>query len=191
MLRIRTRKRSNKTEAPLNSIAYMPPMAIDVAPSPDTLVGYGVVLIGIGSVISVIGLLKDAEMRRVLPAAIVSLAFGSVLTLAPQYEQGGEGVYLAVITGIAVLAFVYAIVGAVRALANDWRKRIGKEDDRANQQEQSIWPIRTDVDGEQHPPTVGAGTLSVGEKSLANAVVAIAVGLMLCVQGLRLLARGR
>jgi hypothetical protein len=166
-------------------------MAIDLSPSPNTLVGYGVVLVGIGSLLSLIGLLRAAEMQRIFPAAIVSIAFGSVLTLAPQYERGGEGAYLAVITGIAALAFFFSVFDMIRALANDRKQRSGKENDRTDKQEQPIWPIRTDVDGEQHPPTVGAGTLSTGEKSLANAVVAITVGLMLCVQGLRLLAKGK
>lgn len=149
--------------------------------STHDLVEGGVVLVGVGSILSVVGLLKDKE--RIFPVAIVLIAFGGVLTIAPIYAESGGSAILRVVSGIAAIAF---IIGALDFLGRriSRPKCFGYINNDAAQQEQAPRPIRNDVRNEQHPATVGTSTLTASEKSLANASVLIAVGLTLLMKGL-------
>jgi hypothetical protein len=151
----------------------------------------GAALVGIGSVLSVFVLFKDGEKKRVLPVSIILIAFGSVLTLAPEYEEAGRSAYWRVIAGLATLALAFAFLNMIGWLIRFWNQGTSHEDDDDQDDDQAKGPIGADVDAEQHPPTVGAGTLSGGKKSLASGVVAIAVGLVLAVQGVRIILKGK
>lgn len=156
----------------------------------QTLSEYGAALVGIGSILCVIGLLKDSDKERVLPVAITCIAFGSVLALAPAYEKAGSSAYWRVIAGIAGLTLCFSLAAPSRWFVRFRKPRPGEDVDGEGQKKQSEGPIRADVDTELHRLNLGPGTLSSPEKSLANAAVAIIVGLVLLANGMRLLLKG-
>jgi uncharacterized membrane protein len=159
-------------------------MPLALLPNPHTLVEYGAVLVGVGSILSVIGVVRDKDKERIIPWAIVLIAFGGVLALAPIYAVSGGSPLVRVIAGIAAVALVFAALRPLRWLIRLVKKRIAQGEDYEEQQEQAPRPIGNDVRDEQHPATIGVSTLTASEKSLANGSILIAVGLTLLMKGL-------
>ena len=118
-------------------------------PSPHTLLEYGVVLVGVGSILSVIGLLEEKDKGRAFPLAVVLLAFGSVLTLAPEYAQSNHPTFLRVMAGIATITFAFGALDYLRRRIG-WPKRFGYIDNDAEQKQQAPRPIGNNVSDRQH-----------------------------------------